>query len=191
MLSITPSHIIQYLYCPRFIWYEHVLKIPQNEEQFQKVLKGREIHDQKLERNKEYLRKKIGVKGKWVDQYLSHGELRGKVDEVLLLENGKMAPLDYKFAEFKGIVFETYKQQLFCYSLLIEEVFETKVESGYIVYTRSKHHLEEITIKDSDKKGVKESIEGISKIVEKNRYPESTRVKKRCVDCTYRNICPK
>ena len=59
MFSITPSHIIQHLYCPRFTYFEWVLRLPQNEEKYSKVLRGRGIHDERLERNKGYLRKRL------------------------------------------------------------------------------------------------------------------------------------
>ncbi|MGY6744337.1 MAG: CRISPR-associated protein Cas4 [Cecembia sp.] len=189
MISLTPSHIIEYLFCPRFTYFEYVLGIPQYEEKHFKVIKGREVHDLKLERNKEYLRKKIGVKEKWVDQYLTNESLRGKIDEVLLLDDNTMAPLDYKFAEYKDRIFETYKQQLICYALLIERNFGREVNRGYLVYVRSKNKLLEVQISDSDKQMIKETIEKISWIMEQNHYPKATKYKRRCLNCTYRNIC--
>ena len=113
-MSITPSHIIEYLFCPRFTYFEYVLAIPQFEEKDYKAMKGREVHDQKLEQNKEYLRKRIGVEKKATDQYLTNELIRGKVDEVLWLSDKSMAPLDYKFAHFKDVVFDTYKTQVYC-----------------------------------------------------------------------------
>ena len=83
MTTLTPSHIIEYLYCPRFTYFEYVLGIPQHEEKYYKVMKGREVHDEKLEQNKNYLRKKIGVVSKHLDQYLTNTWLRGKIDEAL------------------------------------------------------------------------------------------------------------
>ncbi|MGB5977153.1 MAG: hypothetical protein WBG62_07070, partial [Cyclobacteriaceae bacterium] len=56
----------------------------------------------KLEENKGYLRKRIGVKDKQEDIYLTNGLLRGRVDEVLTLRDDTMAPLDYKFARYEG-----------------------------------------------------------------------------------------
>ena len=120
MLSITPSHIIEHLYCPRYTFFQYVLCVPQFEEKFYKVSKGRHIHDSKLEQNKAYLRKRIGVTDKRLNQYLTNDYLRGEVDEVLFLNDGTMAPLDYKFAEYKEKIYNTYKTQLFCYALLIE-----------------------------------------------------------------------
>lgn len=189
MISLTPSHIIEYLFCPRFTYFEYVLGIPQYEDKNYKVVKGRELHDQKLERNKDYLRKKIGVKEKYLDQYLSNGYLRGKVDEVLLLDSGLMAPLDYKFAEFKDRIFDTYRQQLICYAILIEDNLKKKVDKGYLVYVRSKNKLVEVPISESDKELVRKSIVNIQEILEKNHFPKATKYKRRCLSCTYRNIC--
>jgi CRISPR-associated exonuclease Cas4 len=191
MQSFYPSQIIEYLYCPRYTYFEYVLRIPQYEEKFYKVNRGREIHNEKLERNKEYLRKKIGVKNKWIDQYLGIDGLRGKVDEVLQLTNGNYAPLDYKFALWKDKVYDTYKQQLYCYAVLIEETYNTKVEKGFLVYTRSKHKLVEVPIPVEAKQEIKNSMEKMLDIIDQNKFPKATKFKKRCVNCTYRNICIK
>ncbi|WP_373055848.1 CRISPR-associated protein Cas4 [Zunongwangia sp. H14] len=191
MQSFYPSQIIEYLYCPRYTYFEYVLRIPQNEDKFYKVNRGREVHNEKLERNKEYLRKKIGVKEKWLDQYLGINGLRGKVDEVLKLSDGTYAPLDYKFAQWKDRVYETYKQQLYCYAILIEEVYGGKVEKGFLVYTRSKNKLIEVNIGENAKSEIRNSMDKMLEVIQGNKFPRATRVKKRCVNCTYRNICIK
>ena len=191
MTSFYPSQVIEYLYCPRYTYFEYVLRIPQNEEKYHKVQRGREVHDEKLEQNKAYLRKKIGARQKWTDHYMGSAQLRGKVDEVLLLEDGTYAPLDYKFAVWKDRVFETYKQQLYCYALLIEDIFGAKVNKGFLVYTRSKHKLVEIPIGENSKKEVLESTNKMLEIIERNKFPKATTYKKRCLNCTYRNICIK
>jgi len=191
MQSFYPSQIIEYLYCPRYTFFEYVLRIPQNEEKYYKVMRGREMHDEKLERNKKYLREKIGVEKKWLDQYLGMEGMRGKVDEVLKLKDGTFAPLDYKFAQWKDKVYETYKQQLCCYAVLIEENFNGEVNKGYLVYTRSKHKLVEISIPEKAKERIKKSMKDMLSIIEGNKFPKATKFKKRCINCTYRNICIK
>lgn len=191
-MKFTPSEIIQYLYCPRFTYFEYVLRIPQNEDKYFKVVKGREMHNEKLERNKDYLRKKIGVVKKYPNQYLAVEGLRGVVDEVLELKDGSFAPLDYKFAQWKDKVYNTYKYQLYAYGVMIEEVFSgAKVDKGYLVYIRSKHKLVEVTIPKEAKAEIKKAVVEMGKIIQKNYYPAATKIKKRCYECTYRNICPK
>lgn len=190
-MTITPSHIIEYLFCPRYTYFEYVLGIPQYEEKYYKVMKGRNLHDEKLNTNKEYLRQKIGVQKKFIDQYLTIENLRGRIDEVLLLNDNTMAPLDYKFAEYKEKIFETYKTQLYCYAILIEENFRTEVSRGYLVYTRSKNKLVEVTIAQENKSKVQNVIHDVLNIIENNFFPKATSYKSRCIDCTYRNICIK
>lgn len=191
MLSVTPSHIIQYLYCPRFTYFEYVLRIPQFEEKFYLAMKGREIHDEKLGRNKDYLRKRVGSVEKYTDQYLTNAYLRGQVDEVLLLSDGTMAPLDYKFAEYDEKVYSTYRTQLLCYSILIEHNFQKKVNRAFLVYVRSKNKLIEVEISEKDKGLVKQCAHDIGMIIDRNYFPKATKVKKRCLTCTYHNICIK
>jgi CRISPR-associated exonuclease Cas4 len=188
-MSVTPSHIIEYLYCPRFTYFEYVLCIPQYEERHYKVEKGRNVHDKKLEQNKDYLRKRVGAIEKYTDQYLTNDLLRGKVDEVLLLSDGTMAPLDYKFATFEEIIFNTYKTQLECYAVLIENNFGKEVNKGFLVYTRSANKLVEVKIEKEDKLEINKLCKEINEVIEKNFFPVATRYKQRCMGCTYRNIC--
>ncbi len=189
--SITPSHIIEYLFCPRFTYYEYVLRIPQYEDRHFKVQKGRAIHELKQQQNIEYLRRRIGVKEKLIGQYLTNDDLRGEVDEVLLLSDGSMAPLDYKFAKYEERIYDTYKTQLYCYALLIESNFHRKVHKGFLVYTRSRNKLIEIPIEGRHKQKVMKDIAAIKAIILKNKYPKATKYKKKCLNCTYKNICIK
>ena len=93
---ITPSDMIEFLYCRRFIYYMKCLSIPQFEENRFKVQKGREVHEKKESQNKQYLRKKLGVVDKQidVDLYSKKFKIKGIVDEVVTLEDGSKAPLD-------------------------------------------------------------------------------------------------
>ncbi|MCR9098816.1 MAG: CRISPR-associated protein Cas4 [bacterium] len=191
MLSLTPSQIIEYLYCPRYTYFEYVLQIPQHEEKYYKVMRGRELHMEKARQNVEYLRRRIGVTDKRLNQYLTNELLRGEVDEVLWLKDGTMAPLDYKFARYEEKVYETYKTQLYCYAWLIRENFGKDVDRGYLVYTRSRNKLVELQIGASHMNEVEKAAYDINKIVVQNYYPKATKYKRRCVNCTYRNICIK
>lgn len=190
MLSITPSHIIEYLYCPRYIYFQYVLEIPQHEEKYFKAMKGREIHKLKLSENIKYLRERIGVTDKKLDVYLSFNNLRGIVDEILFLKDGTAAPLDYKYAVYKDKVFSTYTTQLHCYAYLIEKNFNTKVGKGFIVYIRSKNKLVtvDITTKYLDK--IAGIIEKIHQIISENEFPKATKYKSKCISCTFCNLCP-
>lgn len=192
-ISITPSEVIEYLYCPRFIYFMLVLQIPQKEEQRYKVQQGREVHDRKTKVNKKYLRKKIGVTDKKIDQKLSSEkhQIHGVVDEILFLEDGTAASLDYKFAKYKDRLFKTYKYQAVMYGMLIADNYDIEVNKAFLVYTRSRNKLVEFEISKEDKEEVKNILAEVIDIVQKGYYPEATSYKKRCRDCCYRNICTK
>ena len=192
-LRVTPSLAIEYIYCPRFIYFMKVLDIPQNEEQRYKVLKGREIHNLKSLNDKDYLRKRINVKKKLINVELHSDEYKisGIVDEILFLDNGEIVPLDYKFSKYEGKIYKTSKLQMAMYAMLIQENYGLEVKRAYMVYTRSSNRLEELVFKEKDFLEVGEVVEKILKIIKKNYYPNSTSVKKRCIDCCYKNICIK
>lgn len=183
--------MIEYLYCPRFTYYMHCLDIPQREEKRYKVRKGREMHAAKEKTSIGYLRKRYGVVEKREEVYLNSSRLgvRGVVDEVLFLDDGTAAPLDYKFAEYRGRLFKTHRYQSALYGLLISEVYGVPVDRGYVVYTRSKDRVIEIEFTDKDREKASEIVDEIFRIIQQEEYPEIRVNKKKCFDCTYRRIC--
>jgi len=193
MLSITPSEVIEYLFCPRFIYFMNCLNIPQFEERRFKVLKGRQIHKQKEYINKDYIRKKIGCTGKEFSVYLSSKKIkiRGIIDEVLYLEDRTLAPLDYKYSEYKDFLYRTHKIQNVLYGLLIEENYEKPVQKGYVVYVRSKNYLKEVPHTEKDKKNSQKIIDEIFNVIINGYFPKKTPYPARCIDCCYKNICVK
>jgi len=158
-IFITASDIIEYLYCPRFIYYQNVLDIEQHEHQRYLVNKGRDIH------------------------------LVGRMDEVLTLADNTMASLDYKFADYEEKLFKTLKTQQIIYSLLIEENYNCRVNKAFIVYVRSKNLLKQIDIYQKDKEKSLKIIDDVFDIINKNHFPLATKNKLKCQDCTYKNLC--
>ncbi|KAF5083052.1 CRISPR-associated exonuclease Cas4 [anaerobic digester metagenome] len=189
--SLTTSDLIEFLFCPRFIYYLHCLGIAQNEEQRFKVQKGRDIHRKKEKSNAGYLRKDLKVIKKIQEVYMSSEKLhtRGIVDEVLFFEDGTASPLDYKFAEYKEIIFRTNKYQSVLYAMMIEDFFNIPVKKGFVVYARSNHLVKEISITSELKREVNEMVQTIFKISQTGFYPKGTSQVSRCIDCCYRRIC--
>jgi CRISPR-associated exonuclease Cas4 len=187
---ITPSDIIEYLFCRRFIYFMYSAGIPQFEERRYKVQRGRQVHEIRQQRNTEYLWRKIGCVGREMSIYLSSSKyhLRGIVDEVLMLEDGTRAPMDYKFAEYRDKIFNTHKFQTVCYGMLIRENYQCEVNRGYLLYTRS-NTFKEIPITDNDEKKLMDIIDEILYIINDGYYPNRTTSTTRCADCTYKNIC--
>jgi len=188
---ITISDVLEYLFCPRFIYYMHCLAIPQNEGSRFKVIKGREVHDEKRVTNTEYLRKKLGVVKKEINVFIAskNHHIKGIVDEILFLDDGTATPFEYKYAEFKDTIFQTYKFQLVLHALMIKENYNIDVKKGFICFTRSNNHIEELVFTERDFKKSLEIINEILEIIDKGFYPGKSKYKNKCIDCCYSNIC--
>lgn len=191
IISITPSQVLEYLYCPRFIYFMECLKIAQHEEQRFKVQQGRSVHEQKMRTNPGYLRQKIGAINKASAVYLASSRLhvRGVVDEVLELRDGTMAPLEYKFAVYQDYLFKTHKTQLALQALLIQENYARPVTRGFLVYTRSNHLLREIPFQARDFDFARRIVAEVLTIIQTGYYPKATGSRAKCTDCCYKNIC--
>jgi len=181
-----------FLFCPRFIWYQEVLNIPENQERRFKVQKGRQVHADKERQNPDYSRKKLGVIEKQRQVYLGAEQLpfRGVVDEVLTFADGSMAPLDYKFAVFNERIYKTYRTQAIIYARLIHEIYQVEVTRAFLVFTRSGNQLVPLTITRADFDNLTIIHKAMVAIM-KGRFPAATRQKTKCADCCYRKICPK
>jgi len=190
-IFITVSDALEYLFCPRFIFFMHCLGIAQREERRYKVLKGRELHECREKVNRDYVRKKLDCVRKEISVYLISQKLhfKGEVDEILFLEDGTAAPMDYKYAEWKETVYRTHKYQAGLYGLLIMEHYGVEVKRGFVCYTRSNHHVEEIVFRQKDFDRARQMVSEILMIIQRGYFPEGTKQKVRCVDCTYRNVC--
>jgi len=188
---IIPSEIIEHLFCPRFTYFMNCLNIPQREELRYKVLKGRELHENKEKTNVDYLRKRLGCVKKEISVYIASKDLgvRGVIDEVLFLNDGTLAPLDYKYTEFNEFIFKTHRIQSAVYALLIMNNYGKPVKKGFICYTRGGNKVKEIFYSQGDFNFAKEKITEIFDIIIKGYYPKKTSWQNRCIDCCYRNIC--
>lgn len=191
VLSITTSDVVEYLFCPRFTYFMNCLNIPQHEEDRYKVLKGRELHERRAVINKDYLRHKINCVDKEILVYLNSDRyhIRGIVDEVLTLSDGTMAPLDYKFAEYKDYLYRTHKIQSVIYGILIKENYHCEVTRGYVCYLRSKNLLKEINFTSDLFKEAEEIVRDILQIIRTGYYPKKGNSLAKCIDCCYKNIC--
>lgn len=188
---ITPSEVLEFLYCKRFTYFLNVMKIKQYEEKRYKVQLGKEIHRKRIEENREYLRKKIPIERKEVSVYLASPKLRvrGIVDEVLWLKDGTLAPIDYKFTPYREYTFKTHRVQIVLYGMLVEETYGMPVNRGYISYIRGGSKTHEILFSEGLKGSAVGIIDEIFQIIATEKIPPRTSYKVRCMDCCYKNIC--
>jgi len=190
---LTVSQIMEYYFCPRFIYFIHCLNIPQHEELRYKVLVGRELHRKRQRTNPCYLWRKLKCVERYNDVHLfSHRyKIKGVVDVVLVLSDGTAAPLDFKFATFNKTIYRTHKYQSLLYGIMITEMFSYPVSRGFVCYTRSGNLIKTIAFSPHDLHTVRADIQKIKNIITTGRLPSKRSGTARCIDCCYKNICPK
>src|SRR3954447_3827580 len=162
-LLLTPSDLLEHLFCGRFTYFERHLLLPEFQERREKVVRGRALHAVREATNRAYLRKRLGVIDKRVDVTLAspRHHLRGRIDELPFFADGTAGPLDYKFARDPGPVYQTLRLQSAIYALLIREAFGVPVRRGYIVYTRSGNRVVEVAYSPEDYRRVGRTVREI------------------------------
>lgn len=186
---ITPSELIEYSYCPRFIYYMNCVDIPQFEENRYLVQLGNTVHKKRATTNVNYLSNKLNVIDKMVDieVFSKTYMLKGKIDELLFLENNKVIIVDFKNSVYQNKIYNTYTLQMTAYALMVEENFKASVSKAIICFLQNKKSVE-IEINNNAIQKLKYAIEEYHKILN-GYFPKATTVKSRCSDCCYRNIC--
>lgn len=190
---ITVSDVKQYLYCPRIIYFDHVLHVPKPFDQ--KLETGKEKHDSITAKEK---RRKGAL---FYDPELDQAEkmfrvalesnnlgLRGILD-YLVKTKQEFIPVDYKFGfSHNGCIHLNHKYQLVAYAILVEENFKTIVRRGFIHYSRDRVNAQ-IDLSDEIRRRTLKMIREIGQIIEEEIEPVSTKNPGRCIDCEYSRYC--
>lgn len=187
---ITPSDVLEYLFCPRFIYFMKVLHIPQHEDRRFLVQKGRTIHEERGKTNTGYLRKKLDVIKKLDNTRLYAADYRitGVVDEVLFLADGTAAPLDYKFA-FRKRSYKTYFYQGLMYCLMIEATFRLPSRRAFVCFSRDNWRMETMEYDEKAPARLRKILDDILGIIAQGILPARKGTAAKCADCTYRRLC--
>ncbi|MEM5807612.1 MAG: CRISPR-associated protein Cas4 [Candidatus Aenigmatarchaeota archaeon] len=184
---LSAKDLMNYHYCPRIVYYEHVLKSPQVTTI--KELNGRrkyEIFKKKSKRNKviyEFPRMK-----KLYDVALFSEKLGliTKLDCIIVDEENKLAyPVQVKDSVKPRKIYRTQRIQIELEKVLIEEKLGYKVPFGFIKFLKS-GELVKVFTKGNE---LEITLNEINKIIKSEKFPIPTRYRNRCMDCCYRKNC--
>ncbi len=183
---LTAADFMNYEYCPRIVYFIHVLKQPQTKSPKQKkglekeALFKRETGRTKIIKQGPALEKKYNLT-------LEHNGFITKVDCIAFnREKGEAYPIQLKYSFKPKCVYLTQKIQLMLESFLIENVLGYKVPYGYIKYVKS-NVIEKVYI--GEKSPLFATASKVREIIGNEVFPAATEYKKRCVDCCYRRMC--
>lgn len=184
--KLTSADFINYNYCPRIIYFIHVLKQPQTKSPKQKKGMEKDFSFKKTKRTKIIKKYQVPLVKKY-NVLLESKEFVTKVDCIAIdKENNLAFPIQAKYSYEPRKVYRTQKFQLMLEAHLIEQLFNFKVPCGYIKYIKS-NTLRKVWLENKEQ--LLTIANEIRSIIVNEKFPEATKYKKRCIDCCYRRMC--
>lgn len=182
---LTVTDVKRFVYCPKIIYISKVLHLEEKTTEYMEL--GREKHDKSIIAP---LLASLKVKSvlENVEMESQSLKVKGKVDYILATKFGEYVPAEIKWAEAFQSIKRDHALQLATYALLIEENFNTVVKRGAVYYLRSKNiHI--LSITNDLKKEARDIIKKMNEIVDNEVEPNVKVVKRRCMNCGFRNYC--
>jgi CRISPR-associated exonuclease Cas4 len=187
---LTARDLTNFAYCKRIPYFENVLHLPQATTS--KEIAGRAAHhefDRKSMRAKiipdfPRLVRKYEI---WLeDNGIGYGTI---VDCVLFSEDGRSAfPVQVKDSAFPGFLYRGIKMQLLSEAYLVEKNFGMSVEAAFVKFLQSGELVKVRADRDA-RKEFYDSLGELKALVSSEIMPEATSYRRRCADCSFRNIC--
>jgi len=198
--GISIFEVIDYIYCPRIIYYEKTLKISGNKmkafkEEEKKRLEGKGMINRRWIWDRLKLRKQsINNLEQWNNKefnkelYSQKYHFHGKLDEILYLEEGTIVPLYYHNSKYTAREDNQYKNLMTLFFMLIEENYNINSQKGYILFLNG-HSLKKIECTTKDFESMKQYINETLNLIETEKYPLEAEGGTKCRDCYYKKIC--
>ncbi|WP_026749251.1 Dna2/Cas4 domain-containing protein [Leptotrichia trevisanii] len=198
--GISIFQVIDYVYCPRIIYYEEVLKVFGNKmddfkRKEEKRMEGKGSINRKWIWERLKLRKKdINNLSQWENKefykelYSEKYHFYGKIDEILYLQDETIVPLYYYNSKYTAREDKKYKYLMAMFSMLIEENYKIESQRGYILFLDGLS-LKKIEYATKDFEIIKRQIAQILELIKTERYPLEVEGGTKCRDCYYKKIC--
>ena len=198
--GISIFQVIDYVYCPRIIYYEEVLKVFGNKmddfkRKEEKRMEGKGSINRKWIWERLKLRKKdINNLSQWENKefnkalYSEKYHFYGKIDEILYLQDETIVPLYYYNSKYTAREDKKYKYLMAMFSMLIEENYKIESQRGYILFLDGLS-LKKIEYAAKDFEIIKRQIAQILELIKTERYPLEVEGGTKCRDCYYKKIC--
>jgi CRISPR-associated exonuclease Cas4 len=187
LLSLRVNDLKQFEYCSRIVFYNTVM--PLDRKVTFKMKRGTEAEFQldALEKRRSLRRYKLAGGERRFHVWL-HSEklgLSGKMDLMIVSKQGYF-PVDFKYT--RGRPYRNHISQLAGYAVLVEELYETTVETAFI-YLAPVGELVAIKITPELKTEVSARLAMMRRMVKEEILPPPTQVRARCAECEFKNYC--
>ena len=187
MVQLRVNDIKQYAYCPRVVFYDHVM--PVDKAATFKMSRGHaaEARIDDLEKRRGLSRYGLdkGERRFHVPVFSERLGLGGKID--MLIETRESAiPVDFKMTQ--ADVQPNHLLQLCGYALILEDMTGKPVPRGF-VYRIPAEEAHEVVFNEELRRETQAAIENIRRMIEREEMPPPTESRARCEGCEFRNYC--
>ena len=180
--------MVEHSFCPKFTYFGKVLGIKEHEEIRGTVIAGKLYHLNKAVTNKNYIPVDI-VKGEKIIEktYFSKKfDYLGKIDQAII-SNDSVTIIEFKYGnKFIG---KTLLVQLGLQALLLEENLKKECKEALVEFIKDKTGYITVPITEELKNSAITELYETKEVIEKAELPFS-RYDNRCIDCSYKRICP-
>jgi CRISPR-associated exonuclease Cas4 len=184
---ITAADIKRYAWCPRIIYFTHVLHL--EERVTEAMEEGKEEHDDAIIAPiVAQLKARKVIKG--LNLVSDTLRLSGKPDFILDTKFGELVPVEVKVASLytSSKAKKDHVMQLACYALLIEDNFKRVVKRCVVYYLRDKR-VAYVALTNDLKLEAKKAIDKAYKIIEQEEMPKVRQPINKCKNCGYYRYC--
>jgi CRISPR-associated exonuclease Cas4 len=182
------SDLKQWFYCRRVVYWTYCLPVPKKSTY--KMEHGAEQHEvlAALERRRE-LREYGLANGQrlfHVPLYSARLGLSGLLDLLVVTEGNQYFPVEFK--ETTGKVGMNHRYQLAGYAVLIEDVYNVEVTTGFI-YRIPLKRVTSVRLTAALKRKARTALSEMRAMLDAERMPLPTPQRGKCVDCEFRRFC--
>jgi CRISPR-associated exonuclease Cas4 len=186
-VAVRVNDLKQYEYCPRIVFYNTVMPVERKSTVKMERGKEEEFRLDALEKRRSLRRYQLLSGERRFHVWLESPKLglSGKLDLLIISSNG-FFPVDFKYT--RGRPHRNHLIQLAGYALLVEENFQTSVDTGFIYLTPIKQIIA-ISLSAQLKDQAISHLRQIRDMIREGILPDPTPVRSRCADCEFRNYC--
>jgi len=187
MIDLRVTDLKQFSYCKRIVFYQYVMPVEKKATFKMEEGKRAEAAIDQLEKRRSLREYRLAEGTRHFHLWLRSERLglAGKLD--LLVESPQgFFPIDFKYTT--GRPQKNHCYQLCGYALLVEDVYKQVVTHGFI-YLIPREEVVVLELSPERKEEALRMLDEMREMVEKERMPEPTPVRSRCVECEYRNYC--